>query len=79
MEAFGRAKEAGHGASLLVKDGKGTALATFIHDDARWNGRPYRVVARGNINIEILSVITKTQFENLHGRSAYPKAQPTVV
>ena len=56
VEAFGRAKEAGHGASLLVKDGKGTALATFIHDDTR-DGTDALIapLRERNINIEILS------------------------
>ena len=56
VEAFGRAKEAGHGASLLVKDGKGTALATFIHDDTR-DGTDALIASlrERNINIEILS------------------------
>ena len=55
-EAFEAAKEAGHGASLLVKDGKGIALATFVHDDTR-DGTDALITALRdrNINIEILS------------------------
>ena len=55
-EAFERAKEAGHGASLLVKDGKGIALASFVHDDTR-DGTDALIASlkERNVNIEILS------------------------
>ena len=52
----GSAKAEGHGASLLVKDGVGIALATFVHDDTR-DGSDELIAAmkKRNINIEILS------------------------
>jgi Cd2+/Zn2+-exporting ATPase len=56
VDAFERAKAAGHGASLLVKDGKGIALASFIHDDTR-DGTDALIASlrERNVNIEILS------------------------
>ena len=55
-EAFEQAKQAGHGASLLVKEGKGVALATFIHDDTR-DGTDTLIaeLRKRNLNIEIIS------------------------
>ena len=56
LEAFEAAKAEGHGASLLVKDGAGIALATFVHDDTR-DGSVELITAmrERNINVEILS------------------------
>ena len=56
LEAFEAAKAEGHGASLLVKDKVGIALATFVHDDTR-DGSVELISAmrERNINVEILS------------------------
>ena len=56
VDAFEEAKQAGHGASLLVKEGKGVALATFIHDDTR-DGTDELIaeLRKRNLNIEIIS------------------------
>lgn len=56
LEAFETAKAEGHGASLLVKDKVGIALATFVHDDTR-DGSVELITAmrERNINVEILS------------------------
>ncbi|MGB2168087.1 MAG: heavy metal translocating P-type ATPase [Poseidonia sp.] len=56
LEAFEAAKAEGHGASLLVKDKVGIALATFVHDDTR-DGSVELITAmrERNINVEILS------------------------
>ena len=56
LEAFEEAKQQGHGASLLVKDDVGIALATFVHDDTR-DGTDALIASlrERNINIEILS------------------------
>ena len=56
LDAYEAAKANGHGASLLVKDGVGIALATFVHDDTR-DGSDELIAAmkKRNINIEILS------------------------
>jgi Cd2+/Zn2+-exporting ATPase len=56
LEAFEEAKQQGHGASLLAKDGVGIALVTFIHDDTR-DGTDALIanLKERNINIEILS------------------------
>ena len=56
LEAFEEAKQQGHGASLLVKDDEGIALATFVHDDTRDGTDALIATLRErNINIEILS------------------------
>ena len=56
LEAFEEAKQLGHGASLLVKDDEGIALATFVHDDTRDGTDALIATLRErNINIEILS------------------------
>ena len=56
LEAFEAAKAEGHGASLLVKDGAGIALATFVHDDTRAGSVELITAMRErNINVEILS------------------------
>ena len=56
LKAFEAAKAEGHGASLLVKDKVGIALATFVHDDTR-DGSVELITAmrERNINVEILS------------------------
>lgn len=56
MEAFDAAKQHGHGASLLVKDGIGIALVTFIHDDTRdGSGALIASLSERSVNVEILS------------------------
>ena len=56
LEAFEAAKAEGHGASLLVKDKTGIALATFVHDDTRDGSMELISAMRErNINVEILS------------------------
>lgn len=56
MEAFDAAKQHGHGASLLVKDGIGIALVTFIHDDTRdGSGALITSLSERSVNVEILS------------------------
>ncbi|MGB0312472.1 MAG: hypothetical protein ACPGDD_01115, partial [Poseidonia sp.] len=46
----------GHGASLLVKDKVGIALATFVHDDTRDGSvELIKAMRERNINVEILS------------------------
>ncbi|MFZ8906170.1 MAG: heavy metal translocating P-type ATPase [Poseidonia sp.] len=56
LEAFEAAKAVGHGASLLVKDKTGIALATFVHDDTRDGSMELISAMRErNINVEILS------------------------
>lgn len=54
--AFEDAQQLGHGASMLVKDGVGIALMTFIHDDTR-DGADELIAEmyKRNINVEILS------------------------
>ena len=56
LKAFEAAKAEGHGASLLVKDKVGIALATFVHDDTRDGSMELITAMRErNINVEILS------------------------
>ena len=56
MDAFEGAKQKGHGASLLVKDGVGIALVTFVHDDTRdGSGALIASLNQRSVNVEILS------------------------
>jgi Cd2+/Zn2+-exporting ATPase len=56
MDAFEGAKQKGHGASLLVKDGVGIALVTFVHDDTRdGSGALIDSLNQRSVNVEILS------------------------
>jgi len=54
--ALASARKEGHGASLLLKDGKPVALFTFIHDDLRAGAEDLikRLHSQG-INVEMLS------------------------
>ena len=56
LKAFDEALKQGHGASLLIKDGKQVALFTFVHDDLR-DGTDELVseLYKLGINVEILS------------------------
>ena len=55
-EAFEQAKSQGHGASMLVKEGEGIAVMTFVHDDTR-DGSAELIASLHSlgINVEILS------------------------
>ena len=56
LVAFEAAKKRGHGASLLVKDGVGVALVTFVHDDTRdGSGALIASLNQRSVNVEILS------------------------
>ena len=56
LKALDEAHKQGHGASLLLKDGKQVALFTFVHDDLR-EGTDELVSAlyKMGVNVEILS------------------------
>lgn len=56
LKALEEALKQGHGASLLLKDGKQVALFTFVHDDLR-EGTDELVAAlyKLGVNVEILS------------------------
>ena len=56
LKALEEALKLGHGASLLLKDGKQVALFTFVHDDLR-EGTDELVAAlyKLGVNVEILS------------------------
>ena len=56
LKALDEALKQGHGASLLLKDGKQVALFTFVHDDLR-EGTDELVAAlyKLGVNVEILS------------------------
>lgn len=55
-EAFSKATKAGHGASLLAKDGKAVALVTFVHDDTRdGSAALIESLNQRSVNVEILS------------------------
>jgi Cd2+/Zn2+-exporting ATPase len=54
--AFKAAEIKGHGASLLVRDGEGIALFTFIHDDTHAGSKELiTALKERSINVEILS------------------------
>ena len=56
QEAFSVAETKGHGASLLVRDGEGIALFTFIHDDTHSGSKELIAgLRKRSINVEILS------------------------
>ncbi len=56
VQAHQEAKASGNGASLLVKDGVGIAVVSFIHDDTRAGSADLiESMKKRNINIEILS------------------------
>lgn len=54
--AYSEAELKGHGASLLVRDGEGIALFTFIHDDTHAGSKELiSGLQKRSINVEILS------------------------
>jgi len=54
--AFKVAENKGHGASLLVRDGEGIALFTFIHDDTHTGSKELITALKNrSISVEILS------------------------
>ena len=54
--AYKSAETKGHGASLLVRDGEGIALFTFIHDDTHAGSKELiSGLRKRSINVEILS------------------------
>ena len=56
LETLEQALEAGHGASLLQKEGKPVALFTFIHDDLReGTDKLVKSLYSQDVNVEILS------------------------
>ncbi len=56
LKALEEALSNGHGASLLLKDGKPVALFTFIHDDIRkGTGDLVKSLRAQGVNVEILS------------------------
>ena len=56
QEAYSVAETKGHGASLLVRDGEGIALFTFIHDDTHSGSKELIAgLRKRSINVEILS------------------------
>lgn len=56
LETLEQALEAGHGASLLQKEGKPVALFTFIHDDLReGTDELVKSLYSQDVNVEILS------------------------
>ncbi|MDP6869888.1 MAG: heavy metal translocating P-type ATPase [Candidatus Poseidoniaceae archaeon] len=56
LEALSAAKEAGHGASILLKDDRPVALFTFIHDDLREGAEDLiKSLYATHIEVEMLS------------------------
>ena len=56
QDAYSVAEVKGHGASLLVRDGEGIALFTFIHDDTHSGSKELIAgLKKRSINVEILS------------------------
>ncbi len=55
-EAIGKADQSGHGISILLKNGRPTAVLSFVHDDLREGiGRMVSSLEEQNVRVELLS------------------------